>query len=236
MTPPTPRPIDYAPPPPVYWRKVFRRAVLLLILVAAGVAGVKLWPSVWERARLLYWQRQCMAHTAPPDQIVCIETPVYRWNPPPFVAAAPDPECLVKYAATARVSVPVGKGGPVVFLHDRRTLGGVRRLVVIRRIPPGGRMSVDAPTSFEESVVTPAGFITPPSVAIIFWEQEMVPVYYNLDGTAPIIRLYAGQADPADESHFTIRYESGNESGTLDGWLRDNPFCRGGASVEWSVR
>lgn len=33
------------------------------------------------------------------------------------------------------------------------------------------------------------------------------------------VTLYAGQPDPADESHFTIAYESQGQKGTIDGWL-----------------
>lgn len=46
----------------------------------------------------------------------------------------------------------------------------------------------------------------------------------------PGLRLYAGQPDPADASHFTIRYESKGSGGTIDGWLRD------GDSVKLQVR
>jgi hypothetical protein len=34
------------------------------------------------------------------------------------------------------------------------------------------------------------------------------------------LRLYAGQADPADASHFTIAYDLDGHPGTIDGWLK----------------
>jgi hypothetical protein len=34
------------------------------------------------------------------------------------------------------------------------------------------------------------------------------------------LRLFAGQPDPNDDSHFTIRYEVDNQPGTIDGWLQ----------------
>ena len=34
------------------------------------------------------------------------------------------------------------------------------------------------------------------------------------------LRVFAGQADPNDESHFTIAYELDGVAGTIDGWLR----------------
>lgn len=34
------------------------------------------------------------------------------------------------------------------------------------------------------------------------------------------LRLYAGQADPADASHFTIAYDLDGQTGVIDGWLK----------------
>jgi hypothetical protein len=36
------------------------------------------------------------------------------------------------------------------------------------------------------------------------------------------LRVYAGQADPADASHFTIHYDLDGQSGTVDGWLKSD--------------
>jgi hypothetical protein len=33
------------------------------------------------------------------------------------------------------------------------------------------------------------------------------------------LRVFAGQLDPTDESHFTIRYDADGKSDILDGWL-----------------
>ena len=40
------------------------------------------------------------------------------------------------------------------------------------------------------------------------------------------MRFYAGQADPADPSHFTICYAIGGHPGTLDGWLQADDKVR----------
>lgn len=46
----------------------------------------------------------------------------------------------------------------------------------------------------------------------------------NLLASAPSdrIRLFAGQPDPADPSHFTIGYAVNGRPGTIDGWLQDD--------------
>ena len=36
------------------------------------------------------------------------------------------------------------------------------------------------------------------------------------------VRFYAGQADPADASHFTIGYAVDDRPGTIDGWITEN--------------
>jgi hypothetical protein len=43
-----------------------------------------------------------------------------------------------------------------------------------------------------------------------------VPIRYG-----NLLRLYAGQIDPADPSHFTIGYWLDGQSGTIDGRMRD---------------
>jgi hypothetical protein len=110
-----------------------------------------------------------------------------------------------------------------VFLHERRTAGGARRLVVLRRTPPGWRQSWDIPLSFTATLIDPAGAWGRP-VATTALMADAVPAAFG-DGTpgGPSLRLYAGRADPEDESHFTIDYESDGTKGTLDGWLRDRP-------------
>lgn len=49
------------------------------------------------------------------------------------------------------------------------------------------------------------------------------------------IRVYAGQPDSADESHFTIRYEINNKNDIIDGYLQDDGSvtlaCRAGDST-----
>jgi hypothetical protein len=44
------------------------------------------------------------------------------------------------------------------------------------------------------------------------------------------LRFFAGQPEPDDESHFTIRYETTEGSGTIDGWLMPDD------SVKFQIR
>jgi hypothetical protein len=49
------------------------------------------------------------------------------------------------------------------------------------------------------------------------WENGRVDA--DLKG---VLRVFAGQADPADPSHFTIPYDLDDQPGVIDGWLRDD--------------
>jgi hypothetical protein len=49
----------------------------------------------------------------------------------------------------------------------------------------------------------------------------MIDVISGWPKHPPKMRMYAGQIDPNDASHFTIRYEIWGQSDVLDGYLDD---------------
>src|SRR5712671_3951915 len=66
---PPQQPLAYAPKPPWNKRKPLRR-LAWLALVCTTAALVWNWrSSLVHRVSLVYWQRQCLSHTNPPDQI-----------------------------------------------------------------------------------------------------------------------------------------------------------------------
>lgn len=101
-----------------------------------------------------------------------------------------------------------------VFLHELRSPCGNRRLVAAF-IYPGS-------DAFGWCVLKVPAFGNPE----IVWPTTAYSVRYaEFDRTkrSPL-RLYAGQLDPNDESHFTIRYDCESGSGVIDGWLRDDEY------------
>jgi hypothetical protein len=44
----------------------------------------------------------------------------------------------------------------------------------------------------------------------------------HLSPTEGPLRLFAGQLDPNDASHFTIDYVIGDQKGVIDGWLKED--------------
>lgn len=63
--------LDYAPGAPIRRRRRRWRRVMGLLLLA-GLVFAAWWfhKPVWEQAKLLYYQRQCLNYTAPPEQVV----------------------------------------------------------------------------------------------------------------------------------------------------------------------
>ena len=48
-----------------------------------------------------------------------------------------------------------------------------------------------------------------------------------------VLRVFAGQPDPADPSHFTIPYRLDGQDGVIDGWLKDNGIELRPRAGEW---
>jgi hypothetical protein len=169
-------------------------------------------------------QRQCLGYAAKEGQVICAEPPPYGGETPPLTVAAQDPGCLRQLVSEvwgAQAATWDAARGPVLFLHERRSKAGVRRLVIVRRTPPVARMSWDIPMAFNVTLFEPGGLTGSPR-RILSYLPDAVPSHFgDGSGGGPRLRLFAGRLDPADESHFTIDYELNGDRGTIDGWLRD---------------
>ncbi len=69
--------LDYAARPlPWHRRRAVRRWTVRVAFLAAGVFAVVRWgPSVWHHVQLLWSQRQCLAYSAPKDQLIYVSDP-----------------------------------------------------------------------------------------------------------------------------------------------------------------
>ena len=243
-------PIDYAPPAPWHRRRRWRRAITALALVAALAAGLRFGPRAGRRARVLYWQHQCMTFMLPADQIVYDDTPAGlnalagrpgytqvdgrlgrvpfgpRPHPPGMLAACHEPAC---YATFASLCNPISgsDSGAVVFLHERISHTGLRRLVAVQTAPT--RFLWDR---FDElygrrvSTYAAAGW-WPDAVAGRRWFRDVSSG--PMVGNPPTLRIYAGQPDPADPARFSVRYEVGGETHIALGRLTD-----AGDDIDWT--
>jgi hypothetical protein len=98
-----------------------------------------------------------------------------------------------------------------LFIHGRRACGGTERLVAI---------NLDAAT-FLAGDPAPL-WITVYSLGLPLCRGEWHYTRAGLGFPCPpgrTLRLFFGQPDPADDSHFTIRYDAGTRKGIIDGRL-----------------
>jgi hypothetical protein len=158
--------------------------------------------------QLLYWQRQAMNYSLPPDQIVFS----YLGD---GTAMKSLPGCVVQGPRTFIFAVPWDRfyqltsppgrqSSPTLFLHELHNSRGESRLVV-----------VEGESQAEATVFRPGTLFSAP--------QEVATA--SLAFTAalrPRISSYAGQCDPTDPSHFTIRIKKAGTTGVIEGWLKDD--------------
>jgi hypothetical protein len=180
---------------------------------------------------LLYHQHQCLSYSAPADQVV------FDTEPGQVAHLASDPHYLIATEIASRRRTPdwdsfLAKGfrgvtglaplppnNPILFMHERKSPNGTVRLVVVERTaglaePPLFIAGFDV----EAFAIEPGRIVRPPHWLPFAWD---IDVAYN-PGPHRDIRIYAGQVDPADASHFTIRYESGGKTNIADGNLGDD--------------
>jgi len=220
--------LDYAPDANRRHRRRFRRALLAAILSLFLILAIKWFRPAINHTQLLYYQHRCLTHTARPDQIVAdshLQVTQY----------VPSPDWGRFYAA---FSPPGGRFTSTVFLGElRRKDTGSRLVSVDLRL--GAHLDLGASTvAFDTHVIELAGLWSKPRLCQNrTWLSPFVTPWYPPSLYARSLkRLYAGQVDPSDHSHFTIEFEYGEQRGIVDGWLGTddgilfelrNPFPRG---------
>jgi hypothetical protein len=164
-----------------------------------------------------------------------------EWQPP---VVAPTPVLVKKLRDVAYPS-----DGGVLFLHERKTPGGNAKLVCVS---VRARQRAENMESLDLRVISDVTLIayalepvradskTAEAKELQKWNgqtltlvvpDELAPVIHFTGNRSPgpyevhpgtHLRLYAGAPDPNDPTHFTIPYQLGSTSGTIDGWLRDD--------------
>jgi hypothetical protein len=240
------RRLDYAAASRTRFRRTKRVVIGILICTAIHLCVLK-GPGFVKRAHLLYYQRQCLTYTAPPDEIVYDRHPETAArllaDSAKYIAEQTNsngavrrkPACLEQLDQRLMPDMrDTRDGSAITFLHQRRSRNGTARLVIITGLPAGlWFIDTRIPTGLRGSVLSPQSTL------------EFAPVPRTMDvrdadgdgiaDTPFALRIYAGQPDPADESHFTIAYEINDQKDILDGYLQDDGSVdfsyRGGAST-----
>ena len=169
----------------------------------------------WQAKRAM--GRAC-EYTAPPTQVIYDDDPVraagllagggyqthfgYCFRVSPLV-----------YAWALYPSAAEGCGNPqsegLAFLHERHRDAGRRQLIVLGversgTLQDGTHILYLFPTLIDAD--RPAGNRSRSPLALTFAPSDRV-------------RIYAGQPDPADASHFTVGYDVNGAAGSIDCWL-----------------
>lgn len=235
--------LSYAPKPPRH-RRLLRLWCAVLVAVLVATAGWRWGPGAWATVSYRYNWHQCLTFRLPSDFVVYEEDPaaaarlratsaefhvqqkIYfndSWYPTPPADWGP-PACYTP-TVLRRVNAAVYSG--YAFVHSRTSPGGLTRLVTV-----GGGSSAFGPKGrtfgLHGKCLEPRTPAQPPMSV----RQHSPAIDLRLRSNNRL-RLFAGQPDPADASHFTIRYEIDGEAGTIDGWLRDDGHLIPGSSGLW---
>jgi hypothetical protein len=155
------------------------------------------------------------------------------------------PQCLVSFLALNPGCGWVPE--QVAFLHQRSNSAGNRRLVEVSVHSIGGDVVPRYQNSGDQNV-SPQDFPGATTPARPSWPRGSIvelPWYVRVPGSlrtraynaaagyacislgrGTTYTIYGGQADANDSSHFTIRYEVEEGSGTIDGWLQADDQVR----------
>jgi len=222
-------PLEYARPSRRRW--LGRRGVLLLLMAALIFIGWRYRKPVESRLGLMYWQGKCLTYARPPGSVVFeayLDTaklvpalaidPDIRVRRDPVTGALDgqwrDPACLRQFEILLPPGVLPSGGSGTAFLHQRTSKSGNVRLVHISMDWVG---PIDPASTFNWAVIKPATLFA----AAQCMKSQDCNVFVGPCGADG---LGFGQADPIDESHFTIVFGGahGKRTGVIDCWLQDD--------------
>jgi hypothetical protein len=237
------------------WYRRRRRLVPALIILALGLASIALYRMRDDIAGwyFLYLQHKCLTYTSSSERIVYSDLPqdvktlsgssdeyTALNSSTPAIAFMPSEWVAFRRAFYYGKSNP-NRGtntfifgpniiNPVLFLGERKTPAGERRLVCVTFGGFGRTTGWDVPpqptlhgpsgskyeTFFPFSTMTVGSSRTPPVLAAHGYEEVLTSI------PPKNLRFFAGQPDPKDFTHFTIRYELSGQSGQIEVFLAGN--------------
>jgi hypothetical protein len=219
--------LDYARPPssrPIPWR----RLSVVLALLAIVIGGWACKDAILHRVELLRLQHQCMVYTPAANTVAYEEDPnaaallissnpeyrarslIHNGVPRQTAVAMLDPRCWTSLY-WCRHPMHVGSNvGPwpqsVLYLHERVSPAGHQRLIAVtyERWWEDDRPDlVQGYNCFVNVIVPGGGFADPVDASM----SPTIGVPEHKHSVPPVVRIYAGQSDPADPriSRFGIK-------------------------------
>jgi hypothetical protein len=220
-----------------------------VVVAALGIGADLLYQKLVDPVMQLRWQHQCMVYSLPSSSVVYEEDHAVATGLANGLPSGPDwttlsdqapsrqilayyaevPPCLRAFVYQRRWGpIPIARrnfdlSAPALFLHGRQAKGMDARLIYVRVNNFFSlRGTTDDTTANRNNlpaldwiVIKPQGLTSDPTILAHGEWRDPVFVYQM----PKPLRMYAGQADPADDSHFTIRFHLPQGEGKIDGWL-----------------
>lgn len=253
---PTQVPLDYTRLRPArtqreQWRLVLRSAAIAALLGTVFATGTYLGKVVRRHAPTLFGPVSAVReyHVAsgtviyeelPTAARQLLAEPAY-FNPFPNRPSAlfqdrpaRDTHRLLTRAETVN---SVLDHGAQAVLAEMQTPDGRRRIVSVRYIPAGSKAQM---AGFLIETFDLSGLLPEPQRVYQAFVADLVHALPDGDGFTSELdmpglnrdfRLFAGELDTGDATHFTIPYEIGNQRGVIDGYLQPD-----GRTVEIELR
>jgi hypothetical protein len=186
-------PLAYAAQRPWHARIPRKYLIAGAIVLAVGISSIAWGELAWLKLQLLYWQSRCMSHAAPPTQVVESRQMDPQWQ-----------------RFTELLAPPGLQSAGTIYLHERVSPGGNRRLIAVSLRAACGN-GADAHVALPH-VIIPGGLFSRPREV-----QCETPLWMPYE-----VRVYAGQSDLQNPSHFTFVIDTDERQHVVDGWLGDD--------------
>jgi hypothetical protein len=235
--------LEYSQGNPWWNSRGFKRLVGTVVLIALGAVGWRFGPHAYRFVQMRYWQSRCMEFQAPPGTVVYTRLPPGSSKPaltagyeygddptmraiqgPAFILQAPKtrdvlayqvPRCWTRFLKFSGNTTAGNVPSAVLFCHELVSRSGNKRLVTLELARFTGEIA-DLCGS-DARVYPTAGW-----GGCVQLNRRTTFGYAGSALPLPT-RIFAGQTDPADPSHFTIEFEwRTGVRGAIDGHLRDD--------------
>jgi hypothetical protein len=201
-------------------RRILVLVGVIILLCAVTPFAIRYGSMAVERWRVNRLYHTCAIYTAPATKVVWDEDPqqMQQLHGYQIVGSHNGSAAYVVPTEWQQLNAAIGQQiqtWGTLFLHERTTPTSKRTLLVGVDIAGWSR---GGPVVLFARCRTLA-----PAVPLRLPAQEKVDhPSVHLSHTEGTLRLFAGQPDATDASHFTIDYLLGDQKGVIDGWLKDD--------------
>jgi hypothetical protein len=195
--------LHYEQTPPLHKRKSARRLTLLLAIVAGLIAAIPLLKYTLHHLRLVRLYRSC-CDTDPASLGYSSGTT------PPTSPATP---CWLQL--NQQLSTTAGFG--TIFLGELQTPDARRTYLVGLNVTGESRGFATLELTTRARTIDRVGMGSPR-----YGPVSDPTIYLRLSSNGGPFAIHGGIVDSRDRSHFTMKYETPEASGVIDGWLCDD--------------